>query len=104
VLSLLGYDRPYVAFGVDLLGTPPEQTWAFNWNHVPMYVKGDFALVMDNDFKATGFYRFRTDRTLKRNLHGTLEQEGQMLREAKAVAQSCLQRMSGDSLMIKQKE
>lgn len=102
VLGLLGYGRPYIAFGADLLSTPPEETWAFSWNHVPMYIKGDLMLQMDNDFRPTGLYRYRADRTLKRNLLGTLPAERQLLREAKAVVQSCLQRMSGDSLKIKE--
>ena len=33
LLHLLSCDKPYLAFGSDLLATPPEQTWAFNYNN-----------------------------------------------------------------------
>lgn len=101
LLSHLGYNHPYIAFGIDLLHTKPADQWAFNWNHIPMYLKGDLMLQMDNDGQATGLYRFRTDRTLKHNLIGTLPTEKQLLREAHAVMQSCLGRMSKDELRIK---
>lgn len=101
VLNILGYNRPYIAFGIDLLHTEPANQWAFNWNHIPMYLKGDLMLEMDNDGKPTGLYRFRTDRTLKHNLIGTIPVQEQLLKEARAVMQSCLERMSKDDLRIK---
>lgn len=101
LLTLLGYDRPYIAFGIDLLHTPADKMWAFNWNHIPMYLRGDLMLQMDNDGKVTGLYRFRTDRTLKHNLIGTIPEEKQLLKEAHAVMQSCLGRMNKDELRMK---
>ena len=31
LMGMLGYQKPYVAFGIDLLNTPAEDTWAVNY-------------------------------------------------------------------------
>ena len=33
LLAYLGYPNPYVAFGIDLLSTPPQETWAVQYNN-----------------------------------------------------------------------
>ena len=60
LLSYLGYDRPYIAFGKDLLHTNPEDTWAMNWDHLPEYIQGDFTLLFDGK-KSTGFFDYRRE-------------------------------------------
>ena len=52
VLNYLGYDRPYLAFGQDMLNTPPDQTIAMQW--VPEadgyeFVKGNYAIDFDGE-------------------------------------------------------
>lgn len=101
VLSFLGYDRPYIAFGKDLLTTPAEQTWAFNWNSRPTYIKGDYMLIFDGE-KTVGLYNYRTDRLEQKNLAGKgLPEEKEMEREVKAVMQSYLSRMNSDNVTVK---
>ena len=99
VLSYLGYDRPYVAFGCDLLTTSDEDTWAVNYlNGIYQYVKGDWLLQFDGQ-KSKALYRFRTDLLLKDNL---LSKEpkvaADMERQVKAIIQSYMTRMVNNQL------
>ena len=102
VLSYLGYDRKYVAFGCDLLTTKDEDTWAVNYlNGIYQYVKGDWLLQFDGQ-KAKALYRFRTDLMLKDNL---LSKEpkiaADMERQVKAIIQSYMTRMVNNQLTPK---
>ena len=101
VLSYLGYDRPYVAFGCDLLTTSDEDTWAVNYlNGIYQYVKGDWLLQFDGH-KAKALYRFRTDLLLKDNL---LTKEPKIVkdmeRQVKAIIQSYMTRMVNNQLVV----
>ena len=101
ILSYLGYDRPYVAFGCDLLTTTDEDTWAVNYlNGIYQYVKGDWLLQFDGH-KAKALYRFRTDLLLKENL---LSKEpkiaADMERQVKAIIQSYMTRMVNNQLVV----
>ena len=101
VLSYLGYDRPYVAFGCDLLTTTDEDTWAVNYlNGIYQYVKGDWLLQFDGQ-KSKALYRFRTDLLLKDNL---LTKEPKiakdMERQVKAIIQSYMTRMVNNQLVV----
>lgn len=102
LLGYLGYDRPYIAFGIDLLRTPPEQTWAFNWDHVPQYLQGDYVLHFDGEH-AKAFYDYRHDRLMKQNLHGKCDEEPIMERRIKALVQSFMQRMKNNDMTITNK-
>ena len=102
VLSYLGYDRKYVAFGCDLLTTKDEDTWAVNYlNGIYQYVKGDWLLQFDGK-KSKALYRFRTDLLLKDNL---LSKEpkiaADMERQVKAIIQSYMTRMVNNQLTPK---
>ena len=45
ILGYLGYDQPYLGFGIDLLKTPAEDTWAVNYlNGIYQYVKYGYVL------------------------------------------------------------
>ena len=99
VLSYLGYDRKYVAFGCDLLTTKDEDTWAVNYlNGMYQSVKGDWLLQFDGQ-KAKALYRFRTDLMFKDNL---LSKETKvatdMERQVKAIIQSYMTRMVNNQL------
>ena len=101
VLSYLGYDRKYVAFGCDLLTTKDEDTWAVNYiNGIYQYVKGDWLLQFDGH-KAKALYRFRTDLLLKDNL---LTKEPKIVkdmeRQVKAIIQSYMTRMVNNQLVV----
>lgn len=71
VLTLLGYDKPYFAFGQDVLNIPADSTWAFRWNHFPQITDGKYFLQLkSDDWKPFGLFDIRTDSLLQNNLLG----------------------------------
>lgn len=99
VLGYLGYDRPYVAFGCDLLATPPAETWAVSYNGLYQYVKGDYMVQFDGD-RLHAVYRFKEDPLLKNNLLNVapVDTIAGIEKELKAVIQQYMQRMNGNRL------
>lgn len=102
VLSYLGYDKKYVGFGIDLLTTPAEDTWAVNYlNGIYQYVKGDYLLQWDGN-KTKALYRFRTDLLLKDNVANKEPKVREaMERQVKAIIQSYMERMTQNQLVVK---
>ena len=101
LMGMLGYDKPYIAFGCDLLHTPAAQTWAFNYNNgVYQYFKGDFLLQFDGQ-KTKALYRFKTDPLLKQNLAGKLPNQSQLEKELKSLIQQYMHRMTTNTLIMK---
>ena len=67
ILEHLGYDQPYLSFGIDLLHTPAEDTWAVNYlNGIYQYVKHGHVMQFNGE-KVTGVYSLE-DRLMKHNL------------------------------------
>ncbi len=101
LLSYLGYDKPYIAFGCDLLHTPAEKTWAFNYNNgVYQYFKGNLMLQFDGQ-RTKALYRFKTDPMLKHNLVGKLPEQRPLEQELKSLIQQYMHRMNTNTLLIK---
>lgn len=93
----LGYDRPYVAYGSDILNTPPDETWAVNYiNNVYQYVRNGLVLQFDGT-RTIGVYAV-DDHKMEHNLIGTTEEEKRMETELKAIIQSYMDRMLTDRL------
>lgn len=100
VLGMVGYDRPYIAFGKDILTTPPDRQWAVNWNSQPVYIEGDYMMIFDGE-RVTGLYNIRTDRYEEHNLAGKGEAvEQPMKRRIMAFMQSYLGRMNSDNITV----
>ena len=104
VLSYLGYDKPYVAFGCDLLTTADKDTWAVNYQGgIYQYVKGDYLLQFDGE-RSKALYRFRTDLLLKQNLVAKEPKVANAMElQLKATIQSYMTRMNENKLTIKEK-
>ncbi len=105
VLSALHYDEPYVAFGCDLLSTPDHLTWAINYQGgIYQYVEDGYLLQFDGE-QPRGLYDILSDwyqtRDLKDDPAARPILEAR-LKRTKAIIQSYMQRMVGDSLVIKQ--
>ncbi|MGL4519984.1 MAG: LTA synthase family protein [Phocaeicola sp.] len=101
VLSYVGYDQPYIAFGNDLLTTPAHETYAVNYlNGMYQYVKGDYLLQFDGT-TSKGFYQFKKDALLQENLVGMKSEQSLMEQELKALIQQYMQRMNRDEITIK---
>lgn len=101
VLNYLGYNKPYVAFGIDLLNTPADKTWAVSYNGgIYQYVKGDYFIQFDGT-KLKAAYNYKKDWMMTRNLVN--DQSAQpalttMTKELKAIIQSYMQRMENNAL------
>ena len=97
----LGYNKSYIAFGIDLLNTPADKTWAVNYNNgIYQYVKGDYIIQFDGtDIKAA--YNYKTDWMMTRNLTSEASLQDtfkHMTQELKAIIQSYMQRMENNAL------
>lgn len=101
LMGLLGYDKPYLAFGCDVLNTPPEQTWAFNYNNgIFQLLQGEWMLQFDGE-KTKALYRFKQDPMLRNNLAGKVPEQAQMERMLKAIIQQYMTRMTENRLTTK---
>jgi phosphoglycerol transferase MdoB-like AlkP superfamily enzyme len=98
ILGLLHYQKPYFAFGIDVLNTPAEDTWAVNYlNGIYQYVKNGHVLQFDG--KVTKAIYSLNDSLMKNDLKGKIEAESQMENELKAIIQQYMERMTQDRLM-----
>ena len=105
VLNYLHYDRPYIAFGLDMLNGTANEGFALHWlpeSSSYEYVWGDYALQFDGK-QVTSAYAFRTDSTFSHNVLGTMPTatRNRMERHMKSVIQQYMQRMTTDNLVIK---
>ncbi len=99
LLHYLGYSKPYLAFGNDLLATEGGDTWAFSYNAgIYQLVKGNLLLQFNGE-KTTAVYRFKTDPLLKENLVGKLPEQQEMELFLKALIQQYMSRMNENRLL-----
>lgn len=97
ILSALRYDKPYVAFGKDLLSTPDSMSWAINYhNGIYQYIKGEYLLQFDG-MEVTGLYDIHKDWLQQHNIKGAPVEE-RMTKETKAIIQSYMDRMVNNKL------
>ena len=104
VLDYLHYDKPYIAFGNDILKMPVNEGFALHWlpeSSSYEYVWGDYALHFDGK-DVTAAYAFRTDSTFSRNVLSMMPPAtlNQMQRHMKSVIQQYMQRMTTDQLVV----
>lgn len=105
ILEYLGYDKPYLTFGIDLLHTPADETWAVNYlNGIYQYVKYGHVMQFDGE-KVTGLYSL-DDRLMKHNLIDNNSQLStlnfqlqEMELELKAIIQQYMQRITENRLI-----
>ena len=98
ILGYLGYDQPYMGFGIDLLNTLAEDTWAVNYlNGIYQYVKYGYVLQFDGQ-NTKAIYRL-DDSLMKQNLLGKVPEQQQMELELKAIIQQYMERMSQNRLL-----
>jgi hypothetical protein len=95
---MLGYQKTYFAFGIDVLNTPAEETWAVNYlNGIYQYVRYGYVLQFDGT-NTKGVYKL-DDRLMQHNLIGKEPQQSQMERELKAIIQQYMTRMTKNKLL-----
>ena len=97
ILGYLGYDKPYLGFGIDLLKTPAEDTWAVNYlNGIYQYVRYGYVLQFDGN-RTKAIYKL-DDRLMQHNLINKVPQQAQMERQLKAIIQQYMLRMTQNRL------
>ena len=98
VLGMLHYPKPFLAFGIDVLRTPAENTWAVNYlNGIYQYVKHGYVLQFDGQ-QTRAVYSL-SDVLMQHNLKGSVSQQKEMERELKAIIQQYMERMTQDRLL-----
>lgn len=94
VLSYLGYKRPFVAFGKDLLHTTRQEAWAAHEIQGTNQYVTDSLLVQFDGQRLKAAYAWRTDSLLRHNILGTHPQaEQESERRIKALLQQYMVRM-----------
>ena len=103
LMGMLNYPKPYFAFGIDLLNTPAEDTWAVNYlNGIYQYVKHGHVLQFDGH-QTRAVYAL-SDSLMQHNL--LQESEAQrdsslpkIERELKAIIQQYMERITQDRML-----
>ncbi len=103
VLSYLHYDKPYIAFGRDMLGQ--GDGFAIHWlpeSSSYEYVWGNYALHFDGK-ELNAAYKFRSDSTFSNNVLMTMPKDtlSLMQHHMESFIQQYMQRMNGDQLTVK---
>ena len=99
IMGMLHYPKPYFGFGIDVLNTPAEDTWAVNYlNGIYQYIKKGHVLQFDGT-QTKAVYAL-SDSLMKQNLIGEVPQQAQMERELKAIIQQYMTRMTQDKLSV----
>ena len=97
VMGMLHYPKPYFGFGIDVLNTSAEDTWAVNYlNCIYQYVKHGHVLQFDGQ-QTKAVYAL-TDSLMQHDVKGKVPQQQQMERELKAIIQQYMERMTQDRL------
>jgi hypothetical protein len=96
-MGMLNYDKPYFAFGIDLLNTKADDTWAVNYlNGIYQYVK--HGLILQFDGTRTRAVYALSDSLMQHNLAGQRPEQPLMEQEVKAIIQQYMERMTQDRL------
>ena len=101
VLGWLGYDKPFLSFGVNLIETADEDTFAVNYlpNGTFQYFEDGWLLQFDGQ-KSTALYRFQTDLLLDDNrLDAEPEVAASLELKLKAILQQYISRMITNRMM-----
>ncbi len=97
VMGMLHYPKPYFGFGIDVLNTAAEDTWAVNYlNGIYQYVKHGHVLQFDGQ-QTKAVYAL-TDSLMQHDVKGKVPQQQQMEQELKAIIQQYMERMTQDRL------
>lgn len=101
VLGLMNYDKPYVAFGQDVLNTAAEETFAVNFipgNEYYQFLQGDWMLQFDGE-KVIHAYRFKEDTLQVNDMKGKHPKVYEQ--KLKSVIQQYMYRMNHNQLIAR---
>jgi len=98
VLGYLGYEKPYISFGVDLLHTPAEETFAVSYfNGIYQILKGGYFVQFDGN-NVIAVYD-ETDKLLKINIIDKVDVSSTVI-FLKAFVQQYMSRMNENRLVV----
>lgn len=105
ILGWLGYDQPYVAWGINIFTTKDEDTWAVNHTGSGIYqfVKGKYLLQFDGQ-QVKAVYDIKKDWLLKHNIYAEKKKDPEIIADEellKAIIQSYMQRMLNNQLIVR---
>ncbi|MCQ2084189.1 MAG: sulfatase-like hydrolase/transferase [Bacteroidaceae bacterium] len=101
ILGYLGYDKPIVAFGQNLLETPDQDVWAANYqNGIYMFYRNGLMIQFDGN-QLLGTYEYEKDTRLENNIKGRYpEIEEAMEAQLKAIVQQYMEHMASKPLVL----
>jgi len=97
VLAFTGYEKPFFAFGEDILTQPKEHNFAVCYNHPVFQIVSDSLLVQFDGQEVTAVYNYRTDPRLQTPLPAD-EASEETVRYLKAYIQQYIHRMITNQL------
>lgn len=103
ILSYVGYDEPYIAFGEDVLTQTLEHKYVVNYNQPIYQCFSNHLLVQFDGQHITHIYDFRQDRLLQNDLLNELQSSPEvqdMLNYLKAYIQQYINRMIDNQLTV----
>lgn len=105
VLGLLGYDKPFFAFGQDLFNTPKDEKFAIHWlpgSEEYEFMNKDLLLVFDGS-EVKHIYKFKTDPLLKTDLVRTIPTDSisPYKKRMESVIQQYMQHTLDNTMVIK---
>lgn len=98
ILSYLDYNKPFFAFGEDILTQPKQTPYAICYNHPVFQIFSDSLLIQYDGENVTATYNYQKDPLLEHNLAPQKDQK--MLTYLQAYIQQYINRLTNNQLTI----
>ena len=100
ILSYLNYDKPYFAYGQNIINQQDTSKFVINFNNqIYQLYQHDYFLQFDGE-KVKAIYNFKTDLLLQNNLVGKVPEQAEMETLLKAVIQQYIVRMTENRMTV----
>ena len=100
VLAYLGYQKPFFAFGKDILTKEKENQWAVCYNHPAYQLLSDSLLLQFDGQNTYAVYNYQNDPRLQNNIANEIDYSA-MERYLRAYIQQYIYRLTTNQLTIK---
>ena len=100
VLAYLGYQKPFFAFGKDILTKEKETQWAICYNHPAYQLLSDSLLLQFDGQNTYAVYNYQNDPLLQNNIANEIDYSA-MERYLRAYIQQYIYRLTTNQLTIK---
>jgi hypothetical protein len=99
ILAYLGYKKPYIAFGEDILTTDKEHPYAICYNNPVFQIISDSLLLQFDGTNVTAVYNHQQDPSLSNNIVDKIDTHD-MLIYLKAYIQQYIDRLINNKLTL----